>query len=73
MSIETDRVWIVRRRRGARAWCPECGCQVDMIDLEAAVALAGIQPAWHSSQGHDGRPRVCLESLLKSLERREQS
>jgi hypothetical protein len=38
ITVETDRVLIVRRRRALRVWCPECGREVDMaapVEAEA--------------------------------------
>jgi hypothetical protein len=79
IKIETDRVLIIRRRRATRMWCPECGAEVDMIDLKAAEVLCGIKApavreyidnkAWHSFKSHDDQPLVCLESLLKWWDR----
>lgn len=76
ITIETDRVLIIRRRRSIRAWCPECGREVDMVDRQEAEDLTGISghaireraqaPGWHLSDGEDGIGLVCLESLLKS-------
>jgi hypothetical protein len=40
ITVETDRVLIVRRRRSTRASCPECGREVDMAGPEDAEALS---------------------------------
>lgn len=79
ITTQTDRVLIIRRRRTTRLWCPECGREMEMIDAKAAEVLTGVKPpirrdhaeahGWHSSQGHDGSPLVCLESVLKWIER----
>ena len=39
ITIETNRVVIIRRRRVTRVWCPECGCEVDMVGLGEAEAF----------------------------------
>lgn len=77
ITVETDRVLIIRRRRTLRAWCQECGRDVDMVDLGEAGTLTGMSgrglrddaedSGWHVYEGQDGIGLVCLESLLKSL------
>ena len=76
ITVETDRVLIIRRRRSIRAWCQECGCEVDMVGLVEAQALVGMAgqalldyaPArgWHVSEGQGKARLFCLESLLKA-------
>ena len=76
ITVETDRVLIIRRRRSIRAWCPECGREVDIVGLQEAEDLTGIlghaireraqAPGWHLSDGEDGIGLVCLESLARS-------
>ena len=63
-------------RTSIRAWCAECGREVDMVGAEEAEALAGMSGqalrdcaqarGWHLAQGRDGAQIACLESLLKS-------
>ena len=79
ITLETDRIWVIRRSHSTRAWCAECGREVDLVMLKEAEALSGMsqplttQPmlpgcgdseGWHRSQAADGSPLVCLESLL---------
>ena len=74
ITVETDKVLIIRRPRSIRAWCAECGRDVDMVGREEAEALKGISATvlrdcvtgWHISQTKDGNRLVCLKSLLKS-------
>jgi hypothetical protein len=76
ITVETDQVWIVRRRHSTRVWCRECAREVDMVGLADASMLTGIThqgmrhgaqaQEWHFSEGQDGAPLICLESLLKS-------
>ena len=76
ITIETERLLIIRRRRTFRAWCQECGCEVDMVGVGEAEVPAGIAGptlrdgaearGWHIAQGRDGMELVCLVSLLKS-------
>ena len=76
ITIETERLLIIRRRRTFRAWCQECGCEMDMIGVGEADARTGTAGqmlsdgaaarGWHIAQGPDGTELVCLVSLLKS-------
>lgn len=77
ITVLTDRVLVIRRRRIGRGWCSQCCSEVDMLSLEEAAVVAGASgpslrqdlqaQAWHFCDGSDGAPRVCLDSLLKSL------
>jgi len=74
--IETDRIVTLRKRRSPRAWCPECGREVDMVGLAEGEALTGMTGpvlrayaearGWHLAVGPDGDGFICLESWLKS-------
>jgi hypothetical protein len=76
MTVQTDRVLIIRERRSRRAWCQQCGREVDAVSFEEAGSLANAaQPVlpgnsesktWHICTGSDGEQLVCLESLLKT-------
>jgi len=75
ITVETDRVWIIRKSHSKRVWCSECGREVDMVGLKEAAALSGTgQPllsdsdggrGWHWAQATDGSPLICLESLMR--------
>lgn len=77
ITVETDKLLIVRRHRSTRIWCQECGCEVDMVSLGEAGALTGLTGKalsdcagarrWHVPKGQEGTELVCLESLLKSM------
>jgi hypothetical protein len=41
ITVETDRVLIIRKSHSTRAWCAECGREVDMVDLNEVGAIAG--------------------------------
>jgi hypothetical protein len=76
ITIETDRVWIIRWERHTRGRCPECGREVDMVGLAEAAAITGVTegmlrvsarpPGWHFAEGDSEVPLVCLESLRNS-------
>lgn len=42
ITLETDRIWVIRRSHSRRAWCAECGREVDMVMLKEAEALSGM-------------------------------
>ena len=77
VTVETERVTTIRRRRSLRVWCRECGGVVDAIGMEEAGAIAGTKPSnlrdyagaagWHVCEGWDNEMLICLESVLKSL------
>jgi hypothetical protein len=76
ITVETDRLLVIRRRQLVRAWCEECGSEVDTLSLDEAASMTGTSSAlsrktwmaaWHLCEGADGAPRICLESLLKSM------
>jgi hypothetical protein len=76
ITVETDRVFVIRRRRSIRAWCSECGCEVDLVGEGEVEILTGMlghtlrdraeARGWHLCEGPDGSRLVCLESLLKA-------
>jgi hypothetical protein len=77
ITIQTDRLVLIRGRRSTRAWCNQCGREVEMVGLSQAAALAGggdpVPPdstedlGWHVSEDQNGSPLICLESVLKSM------
>jgi hypothetical protein len=78
ITIETNRLLIIRRRRTVRFWCQECGCEVEMISVAEAAALTGINrpvvggcaeaQKWHFAESPDKATLICLESLRKFLQ-----
>jgi hypothetical protein len=77
ITIQTDRLVFIRGPRSTRAWCPQCGREVEMVGLSQASTLAaGGKPVlpdssqgqgWHVSEDQNGAPLICLESVLKSM------
>ena len=75
ITIQTEQIVTIRRRGRSRRWCPECGCEVDVVDRAQAESLTNVaQPKlrdcaearkWHALEDPDGTVFVCLESLLK--------
>jgi len=76
ITVQTDRILIIRRRQRRRAWCQQCGREVDAIVMQEATSLAGSaqlalpgnseSEAWHVCAGKGGEQLICLESLLKA-------
>jgi|HubBroStandDraft_6_1064221.scaffolds.fasta_scaffold07358_7 hypothetical protein len=77
ITVQTDRILIMRRRRSKRVWCEKCGCEVDVVSFDGSGTLAGnphpmsatgmVPDRWHVCH-NDGEQWVCLESLLSSLQ-----
>jgi hypothetical protein len=77
ITIQTERLVLIRGRRSTRAWCQQCGREVEMVGLSQAAALAGgVKPTlpdstqgrgWHVSEDQNGSPLICMESVLKSM------
>jgi hypothetical protein len=75
ITVETERVLIIRQRRSVRTWCRECGCEVEMVSLGEAEALTKVSGQevgefaqahrWHLSENQEGTRLVCLASLWK--------
>ena len=78
ITIETDSLFMLRGRSSTRAWCPQCGADVEMIALENVGVVSNLDPpaleAWlnsaelHRTQAEDGSSRVCLNSLLARVQ-----
>ena len=82
VTVETDRVWIIRKSHATRGWCAECCREVDMVGLNEAAVLLGkgappLTPnpmlpgcedgrGWHWFQAPDGSLLLCLDSVLRS-------
>jgi len=79
ITIETNSLLILRGRSSTRAWCPQCGADAEMVDLENVGVVSNLdRPAleeWlnsaelHRSQAAEGSSQVCLNSLLARVQR----
>jgi hypothetical protein len=78
ITIERDRVWIIRQYGPfARAWCENCGTEVEVVNVEQAKTLAGATSedvhSWtrstnlHVSHVSDKEVRICLHSLMEEM------
>jgi hypothetical protein len=79
ITIETDSLLILRGRSSLRAWCPDCGAEVEMIALDGVGVISNLPPpeveAWiqsddlHHSRAADGSSLICLNSMLKRIQK----
>jgi hypothetical protein len=76
ITIETERLLVIRRGAAERVWCEQCAALVDMVSLESAAELArvaagAIQRLLDREKLHlstsSGPVRICLNSLLKEV------
>jgi excisionase family DNA binding protein len=74
ITIETERVVVIRQRRGVgQGWCDDCAQPVTMVTAEEAAAVAGVTRRtiyrWveaekvHFTETSDGSPLICLNSI----------
>lgn len=79
ITVETDSLLVLRGRMPLRAWCPECADEVEMIPLDDVGVVSNLPPAevqaWmesedlHHSTAADGAPMICLNSMLKRVQK----
>jgi hypothetical protein len=79
ITIETDSLLVLRGRSSLRAWCPQCAAEGEMIPVAGVGVISNLEPrtveAWleseeiHQSQTTEGTPLICLNSLLKRVQK----
>lgn len=79
IMIETDSLLVLRGRTLLRAWCPQCGAEVEMIPLNEVGVVSNLSPAevqtWmespdlHLTKTADGAALICLNSMLQRIRR----
>lgn len=79
ITIETESLLILRGRTSLRAWCQQCGEEAEMIPLEGVGVISNLPApeleAWiesddlHRSQSPDGKTLICLNSLLRRVQK----
>jgi hypothetical protein len=79
VTIETDSLLVLRGRASLRAWCSRCGGESEMIPFEGVGVISNLAPpevetwleseAIHRSQAADGSALICLNSLLKHVQK----
>lgn len=72
ITLEVDR-WVVVSRPGRTAWCATCSRYVEMLNIDEAAILAGVNSrtifrwiesgALHSSEAREGLLLICPRSL----------
>jgi hypothetical protein len=77
ITVETESFLILRGSKSLRAWCPNCGCDVDMIPLHGVGVISNLTlpevEVWiqsedlHHTKAADGAPLICLNSMLKCV------
>lgn len=76
ITIETERVLMLRCGSLGRMWCEQCVAEVETISLEALASLTegpARNQQWidsgalHRIAGEQGPVRVCQKSLLRLL------
>ena len=79
ITIETDSLLVLKGRTPLRAWCPQCNSEGEMVPIEGVAVISNLArsavDAWiesdelHHSQSANGAPLICLNSLLKRMQR----
>jgi len=79
ITIETDSLLVVRGAASLRRWCPECAAEGEVIPFDGIGVISNLTlsevQAWleceaiHHSQGPDGTRLICLNSLLRRLQK----
>jgi len=75
ITIERDRVWIIRQCGSlSRSWCESCGAEVEFVSMEQAIALTGktadeirhsaLVDKLHTTAAGENAS-ICLHSLLE--------
>jgi hypothetical protein len=80
ITIESDSLLILRGRGSLRAWCPDCASEVEMIPLDGVGVISNLAPpeieVWiqsedlHHTQAADGAPLICMNSMLKRIQKK---
>lgn len=79
IMIQTDSLLVIRGRKSLRAWCPQCGAEVEMIPVNDVGVVSNLPSAevqaWmessdlHHTKTADGTALLCLNSMLKRVRR----
>jgi hypothetical protein len=79
ITIETDSLLVLRGRSSLRAWCPQCAAEGEVIPLDGVGVISNLAPSevetWleseaiHRSLAADGSVLICVNSLLKRVQK----
>lgn len=73
ITVETDELFVIKRRPSARGRCETCGLLVQMVTLAEAASIARVSELTenqikarflHATETPDGQVLICLNSLL---------
>jgi|SRR6516225_5885968 len=78
ITIERDRVWIIRQSGSLRRTrCESCAAEVEFVSIEQAMALTGrtadeikhlvLAARLHTVSGRENGMRICLRSLFEGV------
>jgi len=78
ITIERDRVWIIRQCGSlTRMWCESCAAEVEFVSVEQAIGLTGrtadeiehsvLAAKLHTASAGGQTMSVCLRSLLEGV------
>jgi len=79
ITIETNSLLVMHGTVSLRRWCPECAAEGEVIPFDGIGVISNLTPSevqgWlegeaiHHSYGPDGTRLICLNSLLKRLQK----
>ena len=79
ITIETRSLLILHSRSSRAAYCPVCGAKVEMIALDDTGVISNLERAaleqclnsgeLHRAEAADGSSLICLNSLLKRVQK----
>jgi hypothetical protein len=80
ITIETNSLLILRGRSSLWAWCPDCASEAEMIPLDGVGVISNLAAteveAWiqsedlHHGMAADGALLICLNSMLKRIQKK---
>lgn len=79
ITIETDSLLVLQAGASQKFWCGRCSSQVQMIPVHGLGVVSNLLPSevqdWidsedlHRAVSPDGAPLICLNSMLKQVQR----
>ncbi len=79
ITIETDSLLVLQAGNSQMSWCARCSSQVQMIPLQGLGVVSNLLPSdvqdWidsedlHRAVSPDGAPLICLNSMLKQVQK----
>jgi len=81
ITIETERLLVMSRRRGFQSWCPACLALVQRLTVDEAAAVAQVELLtvcqWieagtiHFAKAEASAPLICAVSLRDLVQSRK--